>query len=52
MLGYNTKDIMEMAYGVESAMMLINADENPAIIRFLDNTKDLLAGLLAEGYIN
>jgi hypothetical protein len=51
MLGYSTKDVFEMIYGIESAILLINTDENPAIHRYLENSKDLLEGLLAEGHV-
>ena len=51
MLGYGKKDIFEMIYGIENAILLIDTDENPAIHRYLENSKDLLEGLLAEGHI-
>lgn len=52
MLGYSVENINEMIYGIESALCLINSDENPAITRYLDDAKDLLKGLVEEGRIN
>jgi hypothetical protein len=51
MLGYKEQDVAEMLYGVQTAILLINTDENPAIHRYLSNTADLLEGLLAEGHV-
>ena len=52
MLGYKVTDIEEMLYGVETAAMLINTDENPAIARYLINTVEFLSGILAEGHVS
>ena len=52
MLGYKSKDIEEMIYGVETAALLINTDENPAIARYLINTVEFLSGILAEGHVS
>lgn len=52
MLGYTVNDIEDMIYGIESSMLLINSDENPAIHRYLANSVDLLQGLLAEGHVS
>jgi hypothetical protein len=51
MLGYTAADVNEMVYGVETALLLINTDENPAIARYLVNTVDFLSGVLAEGHV-
>ena len=51
MLGYTEKDIIEMIYGVKTADLLINSDENPAIHNYLVNTADFLEGLLVEGHV-
>jgi hypothetical protein len=50
-LGYTETDVNEMIYGVETALLLINTDENPAISRYLINTVDFLSGVLAEGRV-
>ena len=51
MLGYTYKDVEDMKYGIASARLLINADENPAIDRYLMEAHSLLDGLIVEGYI-
>ena len=51
MLGYTEKDVVEMIYGIKSAMLLIDTDENPAIHRYLNNSADFLEGMLVEGRI-
>ena len=52
MLGYKIQDIEEMLYGIESAALLINTDENPAIARYLINAAEFLSGILAEGHVS
>jgi hypothetical protein len=52
MLGYTKEDLDEMIYGVNSADLIINADEHPAIHNYLVNTKEFLEGLWAEGYFD
>lgn len=51
MLGYTEEQVINMLYGVENAKLLIDADENPAIYRYLTETCSFLEGLLAEGRI-
>jgi len=51
MLGYTQLDIENMIYCIDSSMLLINADENPAIYNGLVDTSSFLEGLLAEGRI-
>ena len=51
MLGYTEEDIKNMIYCIDSSMLLINADENPAIYNGLVDTASFLEGLLAEGRI-
>jgi hypothetical protein len=52
MLGYGPNDLNNMTYGVDSAMLLINSDENPAIHNYLVTARDFLQGLWAEGYFD
>lgn len=52
MLGYTQRDLADMTYGVASADLLINADENPAIHNYLVKTEEFLNGLWAEGYFD
>jgi hypothetical protein len=52
MLGYSKEDLDEMIYGVNTAILLINSDENPAIHRMLGEASDFLEGLWAEGYFD
>ena len=52
MLGYTKEDLTDMTYGIECAMMMINADENPGIYRYLANAFDFLNQLWAEGYFD
>jgi hypothetical protein len=51
MLGYKAENIEEMIYGIESSLLMIDTDENPAIARYLINTVDFLSGILAEGHV-
>ena len=52
MLGYTELDIKNMIYCIDSSMLLINTDENPAIYNGLVDTASLLEGLLAEGHVD
>lgn len=52
MLGYELEQINEMIDGVENAILLINADENPEIHRHLTEASEFLNGLWAEGYFD
>jgi hypothetical protein len=52
MLGYTKEDLDNMMYGINSADLMINADENPAIHNYLVMAGDFLAGLWAEGYFD
>jgi hypothetical protein len=52
MLGYTKEDLDNMTYAIESADLMINADENPAIHNYLVMAGDLLDGLWAEGYFD
>jgi hypothetical protein len=52
MLGYTQRDLADMTYGVSSAGLLINTDENPAIYNYLVKTEEFLQGLWAEGYFD
>jgi len=51
MLGYTKLDVENMIYCIDSSMLLINTDENPAIYRGLVEAASLLEGLLAEGRV-
>jgi len=52
MLGYTNEDLTNMKYSVDTAILLIYSDENPAIYNSLVTTSDFLAGLWAEGYFD
>jgi hypothetical protein len=52
MLGYTSRDLADMSYGINSADLLINADENPAIHNYLVKAGEFLDGLWAEGYFD
>jgi hypothetical protein len=52
MLGYTKEDLEAMIYGIESADLIVNSDENPAIHNYLVTASDFLKGLLEEGYVN
>jgi hypothetical protein len=52
MLGYTKEDLDNMKYGVDSALLMINTDDNPAIARYLTTASDFLGGLWAEGYFD
>ena len=52
MLGYTKEDLNNMKYGVDSALLVLDSDEHPAIHNYLVMTKDFLDGLLAEGYFD
>ena len=52
MLGYTDNDLTNMIYGVDTAMLLIDSDENPSIYNYLVTTSDFLKGLWAEGYFD
>jgi hypothetical protein len=51
MLGYSTEQVEEMIYSINTSMLLINADENPAIYRGLGETASFLEGLISEGHL-
>ena len=48
MFGYPKADIDNMKYGVDCSLMLINANENPAIHRYLKEASDFFEGLIEE----
>ena len=52
MLGYTEEDLNNMRYGIETADLMINSDENPAIHNYLVMASDFLGGLWAEGYFD
>lgn len=52
MLGYKLEDLNNMVYGIDTALLIINPDENPAITRYLSTASDFLQGLWAEGYFD
>jgi hypothetical protein len=52
MLGYTKEDLDNMIYGIGSADLLINSDENPAIHNYLVTAHEFLQGLWAEGYFD
>ena len=51
MLGYDFPVVKEMIHSIESALLMINEDENPAIGKGLRNAADFLEGLIVENYI-
>jgi hypothetical protein len=52
MLGYTEEDLNKMKYSVDTAILLINSDEHPAIYNSLITTSEFLGGLWAEGYFD
>lgn len=52
MLGYTMDDFYDMRYAVQTADLIINSDENPAIHNHLVKLDEFLAGLYEEGYFN
>jgi hypothetical protein len=52
MLGYSKEDFDEMIYGVNTAVLLINSDENPAIHRMLSEASGFLQDLQSKGYFD
>jgi hypothetical protein len=52
MLGYTEEDLNNMKYGIDSALLMIDTDDNPAIARYLTTASDFLGGLWAEGYFD
>ena len=52
MLGSTARDLADMTYGINSADLLINADEHPAIHNYLVKAEEFLSGLWAEGYFD
>ena len=51
LMGYTEEDVELMLYGVQSADLLIDSDENPAIHNYLVGTAEFLEGLLEEGRV-
>lgn len=52
MLGYSKEDLDNMVYGINTADLMLNSDENPAIHNYLIMASDFLQGLWAEGYFD
>jgi hypothetical protein len=52
MLGYTMNDLNNMKYGVDSALLVLDSDEHPAIHNYLVTASDFLGGLWAEGYFD
>ena len=52
MLGYTTQDLNNMKYGVDSALLVLDSDEHPAIHNYLVTASDFLGGRWAEGYFD
>jgi hypothetical protein len=52
MLGYTKEDLDNMIYGIQSADLMVKADDNPAIHNHLVTASDFLQGLWAEGYFD
>ena len=51
LMGYVEADVVDMLYGVDNAILLIDSDENPAIIRYLQEAADFFTCLLEEGRV-
>ena len=51
LMGYTEDAVADMLYGVDNAILLIDNDENPAIVRYLQDAADFLTGMLEEGRI-
>ena len=52
MLGYEETDLNDMRYAIDSALLMIDENENPAIVRDLAKASDFLDGLWHEGYFD
>jgi len=51
-VGYEEVDALDMVLGVESIMTTVNSDDDPWLHNTLWKTKDLIQGMLAEGYFD
>jgi hypothetical protein len=52
MLGYELKDLNNMVYGLDNAILLTFSDENPTVYNYLVTARDFLQGLWSEGYFD
>jgi hypothetical protein len=52
MLGYTSQDLADMVYGINTADLLIDSNENPAIHNYLVMAHDFLMGLHMEGHFD
>jgi len=52
MLGYLNSEIDEMMYAIQTADLMIDSDENPAIHNYLVMAHEFFEGLIAEGYLD
>jgi hypothetical protein len=51
MLGYKDTDVIDMVDALDSALLMINSDDDPWLYNNVWRAKDFLEGLLAEGRI-
>ena len=51
MLGYKDTDVHDMIYALDSVLTTINSDDDPWLYTNTERAKELLEGLLAEGYL-
>lgn len=52
MLGYIYTDVEDMIYALDSVLTTINSDDDPWLYNNTERAKQLLEGLLAEGYLD
>lgn len=52
MLGYVETDVTDMINALDSVLTTINSDDDPWLYNNTFRAKDLLEGLLAEGYVS
>ena len=51
MLGYIDTDVTDMIDALDSVLTTINSDDDPWLYTNTERAKELLEGLLAEGYL-
>jgi len=52
MLGYELSDQEDMITSIQSALIIVNPDDDPRLYSNLKKTEDFLRGLWAEGYFD
>ena len=51
MLGYQVSDVNDMTNALDSVLSIINSDDDPWLYNNIWRAKNLLEGLVAQGYI-